>query len=80
MNKCDYIDKINEMLSDQDTYCELRKNPMDKVNKEFNKKMKALLKGKEDLIKQFTTKNPSTPYFYGLVKNSQTWKSYQAYY
>ena len=68
MNKVDYIDKLDQLLSDENTYSQLRKNPNEGIISNFNKKLKVLLRGNNDLIKQFTTSSPSLPYLYGTIK------------
>ena len=68
LNRSDYIEKMNTLLRDENTYKELTKNPIDNVNSNFNKKVKTLLKGNENLIKKFCVTSPSLPYMYGLIK------------
>ena len=68
MNKVDYIDKLDQLLSDENTYSQLRKNPNEGIISNFNKKLKVLLRGNNNLIKQFTTSSPSLPYLYGTIK------------
>ncbi|XP_069941993.1 uncharacterized protein [Cherax quadricarinatus] len=68
MKENDYQEKMNNLLDDTETYSKLRKNPLETVNSNFNKTIKLLLKGKDELVKQFTSTNPSLPYMYGLIK------------
>ena len=68
LNKVDYKAKMDLILEDQTTYSEVLSNPTDQVNKNFNKKMKCLLKDNPDLIKKFSSINPSFPYMYGVIK------------
>ena len=68
LDKEEYVKKLDELLSDENTYCVLRKNPTAETVQKFNSTMKRLLKGKPDLEKSFSTVNPNLPYMYGLVK------------
>ena len=68
MNKRDYISKMENLLSDENTYEKLQKNPIETVNSNFNKKVKSLLKDNEDILKSITSISPSLPYMYGVIK------------
>ena len=68
MNKIDYNEKMGELLRDESTYQELQRDPLEDVNSNFNKKIKKLLKGDDQLIKQLITTSATLPYMYGLVK------------
>ena len=68
LNKQDYIDKIDLLLNDVNTYEPLISNPCERVLSHFNKKVKSILKNNQDLMKRFLTISPSMPYLYGLVK------------
>ena len=68
MDKSEYIEKKNGLLSDQQTYSKLRTNPQDDTIKDFNKAVKKALRNRKDLIKQFICEAPPHPYMYGLVK------------
>lgn len=68
LNKEDYISKMNDLLSDTSTYSKLSKNPLESLNSNFNKKIKQILKGHDELIKKLTSLSPSLPYMYGLIK------------
>ena len=68
LNKNDYTQKVFDLLSDTSTYECLGKNPLEKVNSDFNKKLKGILRGREELLKQFITQGASLPYMYGLIK------------
>ena len=68
MNKQDYINKMETLLSDEDTYERLQNNPIESVNSNFNKKVKSLLKDNEDVLKCVTSISPSLPYMYGVIK------------
>ena len=72
LNKTDYIEKMETLLSDEDTYTKINKNPLETVNSEFNKKLKGYLVGHNDLIKKLSTISPSLPYMYGLIKTHKT--------
>ena len=69
MNKSDYDGKIEDLLTDEITYRRLPSNPTEKENCNFNKRMKVLVQNNKELVKQFTTINPTTPYMYGLIKS-----------
>ena len=68
LNKQDYNDKIYAMLDDSNTYGKLTSNPYERVLSNFNKKIKNVLSGNNELVKQLSTISPSLPYLYGLVK------------
>ena len=68
MNKVDYIEKVENLLSDRETYQELVSNPLYSVNSNFNKKIKTILRGNDNLIKQLTISSATLPYMYGLIK------------
>ena len=68
MNRVDYVSKITDLLNDRQTYEKLRSDPLHNVNSNFNKKLKLILNGQNDLIKKFSSQCPRLPYLYGLVK------------
>ena len=68
MNKGDYIEKMENLLSDENTYKQLQRNPLESVNSQFNKKVKSLLRDRKDLIQKVFKFTPSLPYMYGLIK------------
>lgn len=68
LDKINYIEKMNELLSDQNTYKKLIKDPLPDIIKHFNSQLKILLKGNKDLIEHLTVKSPRLSYMYGLVK------------
>ena len=68
MNKVDYIEKMENLLSDENTYKTMQRNPLDIVNSQFNKKVKFLLRDRKDLITKFCKLTPTLPYMYGLIK------------
>lgn len=68
LDKEDYNGKIYDLLNDRDTYSTLTSDPYERKLRDFNKKIKVLLKNNPDLIKQLSTISSSLPYLYGLVK------------
>ena len=68
LDKVTYNDKILELLSDQTTYKPLNKNPLDNEIKNFNSKIKSILKDNNDLLSKIKINAPSLPYLYGLIK------------
>ena len=46
----------------------LIKNPLDNVNSQFNKNLRNILKGKDELINKFSARMTTLPYMYGLIK------------
>ncbi|XP_076038436.1 uncharacterized protein LOC143023722 [Oratosquilla oratoria] len=44
MNKKDYLEKMDSLLSDEETCVKINKNPLDSVNSDFNKNLKNILK------------------------------------
>ena len=68
LDKVNYVEKIDELLNDESTYTKLNKDPTIGVNKNFNSKIKTLLRNYPNLLKSFLVTNPSLPYLYGLVK------------
>ena len=59
---------MENLLSDENTYEALQKNPIETVNTNFNKKVKSLLKDNEDIMKRIISISPSLPYMYGVIK------------
>ena len=53
LNKQDYNDKIYAMLDDSNTYGKLTSNPYERVLSNFNKKIKNVLSGNNELVKRF---------------------------
>ena len=68
LDKDVYQDKLRELLDDQTTYSKLNRDPTEKFNKNFNSKVKDILKDKPLILKSVQTVNPALPYLYGLVK------------
>ena len=68
LDKQEYDGKIYGLLDDSDTYGILTSDPSERVIKNFNNKMKNIMRSKQDLVKQCSTISPSLPYLYGLVK------------
>ena len=68
MDKTDYVAKLNDILSDNNTYCKLVKDPLKPWQRSYNKKLKEILSNFPDLCKKFTSYLPSLPYMYGLPK------------
>ena len=68
MDKWMYMQKMNELLSDTETYTKLRTNPQDNVIKTFNSTIKNILKNRQDLSKKFRSEAPPLPYMYGVAK------------
>ena len=63
-----YKQKLCQLLNDETTYSKLTSDPTERVNKNFNTKLKSLLRDCPNLKKSFLIVNPSLPYMYGLVK------------
>ena len=68
LDKSSYEEKLNDLLCDESTYSKIPSDPTIKVNKNFNSKIKYLLKDNPNLLKSFLVINPSLSYMYGLVK------------
>ena len=70
VDKSSYREKIRTLLSDTCVYKVLKKNPLGKMQTEFNKGLKIIFEkyDKKDCIKKFTSRLPSLPYMYGLPK------------
>ena len=70
MDKDFYLNKINQLLSDTNTYDKLTKNPLQNVPTEFFRKVRSIGKDKKsiELLEKFKVINPKLPYFYGLPK------------
>ena len=68
MDKTMYIDKMLNLLNDNNTYSMLNSNPLESVNAEFNKKLRNILPNHKELVKDLTVYTPILPYLYGLVK------------
>ena len=70
MDTCDYNSKVVDLLTDNKVYKKIRKNPLSRMQSEFNRGLK-LIGQKYDspnLKKVFSCKLPSLPYIYGLPK------------
>ena len=61
---------MNTLLSDLSVYKPLKKNPLGRMQSEFNKGLKIIYENydKKDSLKCFTSRLPSLPYMYGLPK------------
>ena len=69
LNKSEYLNKMNNLLSDSTTYEKLHSSPLKRLASEFNKKVRDLLHNIPNLeAKQFIQINPKLPYIYGLPK------------
>ena len=68
LDKSSYIDKMNLLLNDQDTYEELHRDPLKTRQTAFNKKLKDILKDHQDLFNRFKSYLPSIPKIYALPK------------
>ena len=68
LDKNTYIDKMNNLLQDQDTYLEINNDPLKNSQRNFNKKLKDILKDYPDLENRFKSYLPTLPRMYGLPK------------
>ena len=71
MDLIDYENKAFNLLSDSNTYVELKKDPTADVNSLIRKKINSHLKSHpdfEEIKKKLIRPNFSSPYFYGLAK------------
>ena len=70
MNTTDYNAKMEDILSDAETYQELSSNPLNSHNNFFRKEVRriAYLGLPPDLTKRFQPNNGSLPYIYGIPK------------
>ena len=69
MNIDDYNVKMKSLLDDSSVYKVVEKNPLNKMQTEFNKGLKIIAeKYNIDHLKNFTSRLPSLPYIYGLPK------------
>ena len=71
LNKQDYKDKMIDLLSDTDIYKQLKKNPLQLWQRNFNFELNGIAVRYTDFsgfIKSFTSRLPSLPYAYGLPK------------
>ena len=50
MDKSDYVAKVNDLLSDSNTYKEEKSDQTEKQSRTFHREIKKLLKNREDLI------------------------------
>ena len=66
MNRRDYINKAFSLLNDEETYCRLNSNPLNRLIREYNSLLDSHLLS--ELIKKFKTLCPSLGYFYGLLR------------
>ena len=68
MDKAQYDEKMNNLLSDTSTYTKLRSDPLDKVISFFNSNLKSIFKNDKERCSSFTSYGSSLPYMYGLIK------------
>ena len=71
VDKNEYENKMKELLNNEIVYRKLNKNPLTKMQSEFNKGLAEICKkfeGSRDQLKKFNSRLPSLPYMYGLPK------------
>ena len=68
MDKEAYIEKMNELLRDRNTYEELRSDPVERVSAEFHRNIREIFSDNQFLIKKFQSIGSKLPYLYGNVK------------
>ena len=69
LDKSDYLEKMNVLLSDSTTYKKLTSSPLKRLTSVFNKKVKELFKDVPDIdASKFLQINPKLPHIYGLPK------------
>ena len=70
MNSDHYDSKVNEILSDQETYQKLASNPLEEHNIFIRSRIRELAAQcpEPQLIEKFQPKNCTLPYFYGIPK------------
>ena len=68
LDQTEYFAKLNDVLSDSNTYCKVAANPLKTWQRSYNKKLKEILCNFPDLCKRFSAYLPSLPYMYGLPK------------
>ena len=70
VDKADYHKKMKNMLDDTSVYEKLIKNPLSRMQSEFNKGLTEICKKYDDSdqLKMFNSRLPSLPYMYGLPK------------
>ena len=68
MDKRVYIQKMNSLLDDENTYKKLTKNPLKNWQTTYNRKLKSILKDYPDQEKRFRAYLPTLPCVYGLSK------------
>ena len=69
INVNDYNSKIKQLLDDTTVYKKVNKNPLKKMQSQFNKGLKVIEeKYNFHYLKKFESRLPSLPYIYGLPK------------
>lgn len=68
LDRVTYSEKISNLLNDTDTYSCVAKDPLNDINKAFNRSLEKILKNYGDLYKRFKSINCTLPYMYGLIK------------
>ena len=66
MDKRDYVNKMVELLSDNQTYVHLDRNPLSTVNSSHNRVIERIFSFFKELKYQFKPITPRLPYMYGL--------------
>src|SRR5678816_573567 len=68
LHTADYIEKCNNLLSDNTTYTKLRNNPLNNSFNTFNKKLKSLCKDFPNLHTSLKAQMSNLSQFYGIPK------------
>ena len=68
LDKVQYTQKAYDLLNDTLVYKKLTSDPLKNSQSYFNKKLKSILVGNSELLKQFNSYMPRLAYFYGLPK------------
>ena len=68
MDKLAYVDKMNILLNDQETYEKLTSNPLERINAEFHQNIREIFEDNQQLINKFKQSSSSLSYLYGVIK------------
>ena len=69
INKSDYINKMNVLLGDVDTYKEIkRKNVLKDWQTKYNRELATIFADNREMSRRFNSFLPTLPYIYGLPK------------
>ena len=68
IDKHNNVNKMKELLADNNVYSKLHKNPLVNVNSNYNRKNERIFSFSKELKQKFKPFTPRLPHMYGLIK------------